>query len=499
MDFAKSIQLLQEDCRSELGLRKIEKFEAAQGNKIQKVKYKPKDFVLRLYDIELRLPVHPFNVAAEGYSKANPWISPVSVVTSILTMKKFFKEHPEDLKKFLTKIFVKEWDVTNDEEFTEEDFRIFRPFRSAIHYSHEIQPYKYSVLGQWGRNFISNAVIENGIPIKTDTGYDIYQLELAIAKARIDAFNQTCEEGGENAHMSEDDQKEERKKIWKSMLTGNPYLKGVSRCHDIPLTTEKKDNVKRDVLTKEAVEALDKFDEDNEKENPLEEYARYFSCNGTELNKINQWINTEYDVYPDFILVTLYYPEDKSKDEDEVMLEAYTQRTFNNSPRIGNLPENIQEIYRQYRDEYELHYSEALMLESVYDFGAISDERNIEFYKNELLASSKINYITEDIYKFNKALIARIDPSLSAKIQDRLFDEEEDDNVKKIGPSLKELEAGLVGDDEAEVYEDKGEAGEVEREARTQSVKVADDDNDEMLNGDLGLGDQEVEEAIVVD
>lgn len=479
MNFEKSFQLLQGDCRSELGLRKIEKFEAAQGTKIQKVKFAPKDYVLRLYDLELRLPVNPFKPEDTTYSKDAPWISPLAVDTTILTMKKFFAENKETLAAFLKKLFIKEWDVSQVDEFTEMDFEIFRPYRSAMHYSHAVQNYKYSVLGQWGRNFISNAQIENGIPIKSDTGWDIYQLELAIAKTRVDAFNETCKEGGENASLSDDDKKSERSKIWKTMLVGNPYEKGVSRCHDMKITKETRKNIKCDILHKDVVEELGKFDAENTKENPLDKYARYFSCNGSELDKINQWINTKFDKYPNFIMVTLYYPEDKTKDEDDLIVEAYAQRTFNNNPDVEDIPENLQEIYRAYRNEYDLHYKEALMLESVYDFGAISDERNLEFYKNELLASSKIKYITEDVFKFNKALITRIDPSLAEKIQDNLLDMDDDNTIAKVAPKLEDLEKGLVGDEDMPVDADKGEEGEVSQNIqKALSGDVADDDDE---------------------
>lgn len=460
MDFEKSLEILKGSNKSETGLRKVEQFLSETAGKIKKVKYKPNDRVIRLYDYEVRLPFHPLYPDAEGYSLENPYISPLSEYNTVKSLKHAARESKTIYNHISAKISAKDWDVSSVEP-NEADRLLFRKYHSPRHFSANIQKFKFSSFGTYGRCFLSLAKMENGIALETDIGYEIYEIESAITKARVEELKLTFEKGGINAKLSDSEKASKVTAMWGTCLVSPPYMKGVARCIEFP-------SVKDDEFTEEVYKDLDSYTSGGDSL-PIAAGARYFSCCATELTKIQDWISSsKYDTRYNYFLTTLCYtlPE-KSVGKDNEMIDAYQGRSFNSNPIINKIPASFEEQVDLYMNNYESHYSEKLMLRSVNEFSICNGSLLLELYKNELLASDKLKYIDEHCFKFHKDLLSQMGEEVISAITENILD--------GAAPEHKQ-----ITDEEMNMLmpEDEGEVGDIVEISNLVDIEVVEVEDD---------------------
>lgn len=390
---------------SELGLRKKEQYMTPRASSLKKVKLVQGSSALYIYPLELRLPFNPKDVDDETFNIETPFILPFSVHDSISGLKTMAQADPVLHAKLaeLAKVSVEEYDLTDPTEITENDKKALWRFRNVIVYSSQIQEFKMSGFGKYGRKGLSTAQFdEYGQPVKKDLGYMLYELEVALANSKIAQIEADYAPGGPKANLSSEEKQKERKAVWEGLKVKAPKPAGVMRVITVPCRPNWSLKLEENQGTSDVL--------DN-----LRDFEGYVGGSYDAVKEVESMIGTGYDKHVNYLEVAIHYPTGKGKTDGEKALNSYNNREFTKNPlnTINDLLPGFNESYNAFRSDTEV-FNEETMLKSVFEFRPVADDLLIEHYKADL--GDKVHLINSGIAEKYHELIERIDSALSEEL-----------------------------------------------------------------------------------
>lgn len=390
---------------SELGLRKKEQYLTPRASFLPKVKMVQGSSAMYVYPLELRLNFNPNNVQDETFNDEYPFALPYSVTDSIALLKTMAQNDTDlhDKLAELAKVSVEEYDITDPLTLTDNDKKALFRYRNVIVYNTQVQQFMMSGFGKYGRKGLSTAKFdEYGQATDKDLGYMLYELEVALANARIAEIEAEYAPGGPKADHSLDDLKADKKKVWEGMKVKNPRPAGVMRVIHIPCSADWKLK-------------LDGNADPSHVTDNMKDYEGYVGGSYDAVKEVESMLGTGYDVNTNYLEVAIHYPIGKGKTDGEKALNSYTNREFTKNPlnRVASLIENFDEAYNEFRSDTEIFNEEAI-LKSVFEFRPVADDLLLEHYKADL--GKKMKLITTGIAEKYMELIQRIDSTLSEEV-----------------------------------------------------------------------------------
>ena len=397
--------------KSELGMRNVNAFMKVDFTRLKKDKVVPGEASKKIYALQLSIPFDPLTGNTEVFNLDHPFNFPTSPTTAVIYLKQQMREN-EGLKEMYAKLggmTAEEYDVTED-KITEQDEKVFKKYRTVLHYNLPVQKFNMSGFGKYGRKGLSQTKFDKyGRPVEKDLGYQLYELEQALAFEEMAQIKKEYEPGGSKFGKPEKQKKDDFKAVFNRMLVSNPYRAGTVRL----LTFELDAN--DDIKDKDAVKSSTK---DN-----LGQYEKYGSGSKNELSILTELLNTSVDKEFDYLEADVSYPNVTDVPEAERVLTAYQRKAFSKNPvnRIADIDEDFREKYREWRDNQDV-FNEEVMMKSVWEYTPIDDNVLLEQYKSDL--ADKKDLITGAIASNFKGILAEIDEALSDELLDKMLDGE---------------------------------------------------------------------------
>lgn len=428
---------------SELGLRKKEQYLTPRASFLGKVKMVQGSSAMYVYPLELRLDFNPNDLTDETFNDEYRFALPYSVTDSITLLKTMAQNNPDLHAKLaaLAKVTVEEYDITEPSALTDNDKKALWRYRNVIVYNTQVQQFLMSGFGKYGRKGLSTSEFdEYGQATKKDLGYMLYELEVALANAKIEQIEAEYAPGGPKADHSAEDLKADKKKVWEGMKVKAPRPAGVMRVLHIPCSADWKLKLEGNA------------EADHVKDN-MRDYEGYVGGSYDAVKEVESMLGTGYDVNANYLEVAIHYPIGKGKTDGEKALNSYTNREFTKNPlnRVANLIPDFEESYTEFRSDTEI-FSEETILKSVFEFRPVADDLLLEHYKADL--GKKMHLITTGIADKYMELIQRIDSSLSEEVMmnvisgeasegQALLEDGSEETKENIIPDVEEVDDGL--------------------------------------------------------
>ena len=136
------LQELEQDAsvgKSRLNLRNESKQVKAGSARIPKFKFDKNKKSRLLFLTDLAIPFNPLTGKEDDNYNKNELFRPEwSTATTMKAIKLNYKEHPELLPDFCKRLGVDNWDVSNPDVLTDEDFQLFNRWRKQRVFTHDV-------------------------------------------------------------------------------------------------------------------------------------------------------------------------------------------------------------------------------------------------------------------------------------------------------------------------------------------------------------------------
>lgn len=386
---------------SELGMRKYEEVSNASNGKLQKVQIKPGKVLKQIYALELRLPCNPLRVDDERFNSNNPYITPVSPETAVLYFKTKLDKDAEAKAAFLDRMNLTSWDTSNQEEITEEDWKIFRKYRKLILYSLPVQMLNLPQYRPYGKKVLCRAKFDkNGDLIDTTTVWDLHRLEVELTKGEVADLRALYSPTGKKANKPKTELDDKVSAAWKAIGVSSWYYLSTIRFLAIPVVSDEEKGISN------AVETPEDF-----KTKGLKDFEVYGGGDPRELTRLYGKMYGKYDTKFNYVELDVDYPACTESDEQSRKLDSYATRDFDEKVDT-RATESFAEFdvkYREFRDDVK-YFNEQLMATSVRDYREISDSVLINAYRDRL--DERKHLLTPAILKEFGDVLKQVDEGL---------------------------------------------------------------------------------------
>jgi hypothetical protein len=354
---------------------------------------------------EIQLPFNPVDPGDTHFNSEKKFIVKDAPTAFVKALKAEMKDNKElcDFYARLIKKTSDEYDVSDVDTITEDDFAIFNQYTVPAQFSTNTQKIKTAAAGRFGREVASPlSYDEDGVLVNASEHLlgRLFGLEKEIRSEKLAEFDLNNDKSTLTS-----DQKNLRDAIAKSSQVSAPKKSGVIVFLEFT-GSEKNDGFK-----------FDRIEADK-----LDSYLRYFNCNADELKKINRKLHKKKDdTNLDYIILQVGYG-DGTAANTTLELALYQSRQYE---KVDS--DVLEELVKYFADKddfvekIEAIISNGLQSDfdkkvkrSVFKFRPISDADLAELYKHRVPEIKP--YITERIYLEYGDTIEIISPAIKKEL-----------------------------------------------------------------------------------
>lgn len=322
---------------------------------------------------ELQIPFNPVEPTDPDYNSRHKFIVKGAPSMFVKIIKEEMSKNKELHSYYagLIKKTAEEYDVSDFDTVTDDDFAIFNKFTVPAHYSADTQKIKTSAAGKFGMERMSPLEIDEDGGIPNADQYLIgrlYMLEREIRNEKVAEYMV-----GKDKNSLNSDEKERLVALNSSMQIKYPKKSGVI----LFLEFEGKEDKDTSEFVPNPVDTNASFDT----------YIRYYNCNSDELKKIFKKIGKKkIDKYLDYIILKVEYG-DGNDPKTTTELALYKSREYNGvdfdtveDPHNIYNSEDFDKNLTTYIDEGLTDKFDRMVRKSVWKFRSITDDELRELY-----------------------------------------------------------------------------------------------------------------------
>lgn len=402
-DIIKAVKEQQESNASVVLHNQTEMLTANAGN-LQRHEMAPLKVSVCVFPKEIQLPFNPVDPADTHFSSEKKFIAK-DAPTEFVKALKAQMANDEKLHTFYAGLIKKtadEYDVSNADELTADDFAIFNQFTVPAQYSANTQKIRTAAAGKFGREVASPLLLDEDNKIVNASEYLIgrlWGLEREVRSEKLAEFDLS----NDRSNLTSD-QKDQRTTIARSMQISAPRKSGVVLFLEF---TGKENN------TGFKFDTIDTANIDN--------HLRYFNCNPDELKKINRRLKKKDDNNLNFVVLQISYSDGIEKNTT-IELSLYKSRQYEkiDSETVDELvdffgtAEDFNRVVNDFMSNGLKGDFDRRVKRSVFKFRPISDPDLATLYKHRMPEIKP--YVTEKIYLEYGDTIEYISPTLKSEL-----------------------------------------------------------------------------------
>lgn len=367
---------------------------------LKKLKMKAGDGLV-VFPLMIHLPIDfSGNMLPTAIPYAGSYVTTIKLIKLLASTN---ANYQNSLKKVLDEDFGV-LDLTDVEEVTDEEKKVFKRFRHLLIYAHTVMSVK-----------AADSTFSFGTPYSVDIAVDpesgnyiddphnpliwnLHKLETSCLAAKIKKIREDNEAAGD-AKRTDSEIADQIKSIWENRCISNPYPLGTTRV--LFFDTDRNYEIDKNLV--------DKWDvKDGCKNN---EY--YIKINRDLYALLESDIGTKYDRYDDFLLIKQNTP-DFDKNNQGLAAQKISRTPAGSDEAIETMLKEFSSAYREYRDNIEI-WDEKIIRTSAFEYRTISDQAIADIFKNSMPELSAAMHTTEIYDKYSET-IAILDPKLSDEL-----------------------------------------------------------------------------------
>lgn len=392
----------------------------------QLVKHEMKAFKVStcVFFKELQIPFNPVEPTDPEYNTRNKFIVKGAPSVFVKVMKEAMQKD-EKLHAYYAGLIKKtadEYDVSNLDTITDDDFAIFNKFTVPAHFSADTQKITTSSAGKYGIERLSPLEKnEDGTVINADQFLigRLFMLEREVRNEKVAEFYV-----GKDKNTLNSDEKERLAAINMSMQIKPPKKSGIV----LFLEFEGKEDKNTGEFVPNPIDS----------NAGLDNYIRYYNCNSDELKKLCKKIGKKkIDKYLDYILLKIEYG-DGNDAKTTMELALYNSREYagvdfessEDPHKLFASEEEFDTAVTTYVDEGLSDKFDRMVRKNVWKFRAITDDELRELYVTRLAEIEP--YITKNtLITFGEEIEA-----ISPTIKKHLDEAAENGTIRKSAKQL---------------------------------------------------------------
>lgn len=435
---------------------------AGSVGQLAKHEMKPFKTTVCIFPKEIQTPFNPVDPTDTAFNSVHKFVVKGSPTAFVKALKTEMQANA-DLHEYYAKLAGKtteEYDISNAEVITEDDFKLFNKFTVPSHFSAETQKIKTAEAGTYGMERLSPLEKDEDGALTNADQYLFGRLFLLEREIRNEKVAEYLSKNKKDSLTS--DQKDQLKAIRSSAQISYPKKSGIAVFLELEGTVDKE--------TEEIVLNPIKSGAN------LDEYLRYYNCNTDELKKLCKKIGKKkIDKYLDYIILKIEYG-DGNDPKTTMELALYNSREYSgiefgsseDPHKLYDTDEEFDNIITTYFDEGLTGKFEKMIKRNVFKFRPISDNDLRELYVSRL--GEIMPFVTAATLTEFGDVIESVSPVVKQKL-DKMAENNQlrvsakqlitsNDVLQEVGTTIDKLDELDTLDSEDDVIDQEVEGGE---------------------------------------